>query len=179
MLRRQLEHAIRAACAILGVDSVIIVGSQSVLGTWDEYQLPGRATLTNEADVLAIDDDNDRVMMLADQLDGAAGEMSQFHQTHGFYIDGVDLTTSVLPSGWRERLVAVCTENTNYCTGWCLEPHDLCVAKLIAYREKDREFVDALIAHGLIDPDVVRGRLDDVPAGHEAAVTRARSWVSS
>jgi hypothetical protein len=43
MVRRdQLEHAIRAATQILEQDKVIIIGSQAVLGSWDEGELPAR-----------------------------------------------------------------------------------------------------------------------------------------
>jgi hypothetical protein len=36
-----------------------------------------------------------------------AGEFSPFEQLHGFSINGVDLETSILPAGWRERLGTV------------------------------------------------------------------------
>ena len=45
----------------------------------------------------------------------------------------------------------------------CLEPHDLVLAKLVAGREKDLEFADALIARGLVDPKVLLERVDDLP----------------
>jgi hypothetical protein len=44
--------------------------------------------------------------------------------------------------------------------GWCLDKEDLCVAKLCAFREKDRNFVDALIANGLVDGGDRRPRRD-------------------
>lgn len=73
---------------------------------------------------------------------GVAGEFSSFEELHGFSIDGVDLTTSALPTGWRDRLVIVQNANTaapggepQY-TGWCLDKEDLCVAKLCAFRNK-------------------------------------------
>lgn len=34
----------------------------------------------------------------------------------------------------------------------CLDPHDLCAAKLVRGEDKDIEFVDALVEAGLIDP---------------------------
>jgi hypothetical protein len=40
MRRDQLEHAIRTACQIIGRQEVIVVGSQSILGTFREDQLP-------------------------------------------------------------------------------------------------------------------------------------------
>jgi hypothetical protein len=73
-------------------------------------------------------------------IDGSIGERSMFHETFGYYAHGVDETTAVLPSGWQERLVRVENENTRGSIGWCLEPHDLAVSKLVAAREKDLVF---------------------------------------
>lgn len=135
MRRDQLEHAIRAACQILGHPEVIIVGSQSILGTFREAQLPDEATMSLEIDVLPIADDNAETARLADLVEGVAGEFSPFENLHGFSIDGVDLETSALPAGWRERLVPVRNANTAapggepVFTGWCLDKEDLCVAK--------------------------------------------------
>lgn len=105
MRRDQLEHAIRTACQITGLTEVIIVGSQAILGTYTEDQLPFYATRSVEVDVLPITDDTGEIARLADELEGAAGEFSPFEQLHGFSIDGVDLQTSALPDGWRDRLV--------------------------------------------------------------------------
>lgn len=57
MKRSQLEHAIRAACQIMKHDEVIIVGSQAILGTFTENELPQAATMSTEIDVLPIADD--------------------------------------------------------------------------------------------------------------------------
>lgn len=46
MRRDQLEHAIRTACQIIGTPEVIVVGSQSILGTYREEQLPSAATMS-------------------------------------------------------------------------------------------------------------------------------------
>lgn len=40
MRRDQLEHAIRTACQIIGHPAVIIVGSQAILGSFGEDELP-------------------------------------------------------------------------------------------------------------------------------------------
>jgi hypothetical protein len=45
MRRDQLEHAIRTACQIIRQPEVIVVGSQAILGTYDESQLPAAATI--------------------------------------------------------------------------------------------------------------------------------------
>jgi hypothetical protein len=52
MRREQLEHAIRTACQIIEHPEVIVVGSQAILGAYDESQLPAAAT-TNQRTRLA------------------------------------------------------------------------------------------------------------------------------
>jgi hypothetical protein len=112
MRRDQLEHAIRTACQIIRQPEVIVVGSQAILGTYDESQLPDAATMSIEVDILPIADTNAEAARLADLIEGVAGELSPFEELHGFSIDGVDLQTAVLPDGWRDRLVKVQNANT-------------------------------------------------------------------
>lgn len=185
MRRDQLEHAIRTACQIIERPEVIVVGSQSILGTFDEDQLPVDATMSIEIDILPIADDNDETARLADLIEGVAGEFSTFEELHGFSIDGVDMDTSAFPEGWRDRLVQVQNANTaaptgspRY-TGWCIDKEDLCVAKLCAFREKDQNFVAALLAAGLVDSDVIAERLPTVPDRYRPAVQRALSWIAA
>lgn len=185
MNREQLEHAIRTACQIIGKPEVIVVGSQAILGTYDEGVLPAEATMSRECDILPIADSDEEVARLADVIEGVAGEWSPFEEQHGFSIDGVDLTTVALPDGWRARLVKVQNDNTagpmgqpRY-AGWCLESHDLCAAKLCAGREKDLNFVRALIEAGLVDRVVIGQRLGLVEAEYSAAGQRAVAWLTS
>ncbi len=185
MRRAQLEHAIRTACQIIGRPEVIIVGSQAILGSFDENQLPAEATMSVEVDILPIADDNTQTAQLADLIEGVAGEFSPFEELHGFSIDGVDLQTSALPNGWRQRLVKVSNANTAapggepVFTGWCLDKEDLCVAKLCALREKDQNFVDALLRAGLVDPTTILTRLQTMDTGHRVAAERAAAWLTA
>jgi uncharacterized nucleotidyltransferase DUF6036 len=185
MRRDQLEHAIKTACQIIGRPEVIVVGSQSILGTFGEDELPARATMSAEVDILPIADSNEETEQLADRIEGVAGEFSPFEELHGFRIDGVDLTTSALPEGWRDRLVKVQNANTAALTGelqftgWCLDKEDLCVAKLCALREKDRNFVSELLRAGLVDPVVIATRLATVPERYRLNAERASEWLAS
>ncbi len=185
MRRDQLEHAIRTACQIIHQSEVIVVGSQAILGTYDESQLPAAATMSVEVDILPIADSNDETARLADLIEGVAGEFSPFEELHGFSIDGVDLETALLPNGWRNRLVKVQNANTaapsgGPCfTGWCLDKEDLCVAKLAAFREKDRNFVSALLEAKLVNADLIASRLPTVPGEHIAAIDRALHWLNA
>jgi hypothetical protein len=66
--RPPLEHAIRAASQIIGRPEVIVIGSQAILGTFSEDELPVRATMSGEVDILPIADSNDETMQLADRI---------------------------------------------------------------------------------------------------------------
>lgn len=148
-----LEHVIRAAAAVSGEDDIVIVGSQAVLGSHPDP--PAALLVSIEADVFpryrpdrAID------------VDGAIGEGSLFFDTFGYYAHGVGPETAKAPAGWQDRLVPLRSENTRGATGWCLEPHDLVLAKCVAGRQKDRTFATVAIRHGIVDA----GRLlDGVP----------------
>lgn len=185
MRRDQLEHAIRAACQIIGHPAVVVVGSQSILGSFAEDELPPEATMSIEIDILPLAEDNDEAARLADLIEGVAGEWSPFEEQHGFSIDGVDWETAVLPGGWRDRLVRVQNANTaapagapQY-TGWCLDKEDLCAAKLCAFREKDQNFVAALLNAQLVDAETIAQRLAMVPKQHLPAAERALAWLAA
>ena len=74
-----------------------------------------------------------------------------FHETYGVYAQGVGLSTALLAPGWDERMVPLVDRATGT-TGWCLDVHDLCAAKLLAGRPKDRNFVAAIVGARLVDP---------------------------
>ncbi len=121
---------------------------------------------------------------MADLLEGVAGEFSPFEDTHGFSIDGVDLGTVTLPDDWRDRLVRVQNANTvppsgkPEFTGWCLEKHDLCASKLCAFREKDINFVSALLDAGLVSAGTIAERLRHLPDDKATKADRALPWLN-
>lgn len=148
MNRRQLEHLIRAASTIAEDDEIIIVGSQAILATYPEA--PAELLVSNEADLYPKNRPE-----LADVIDGSIGELSPFHHTFGYYAQGVGEETATLPSGWQQRLVAIHTPATRGATGWCISVPDLVVSKYVAGREKDRSYVRAALAHGLVDAETI------------------------
>jgi hypothetical protein len=152
MTRAELEHIIRAAGSIADAEDVTVIGSQAILGQFPDA--PSELLVSNEADVFP-SQHPDR----ADLIDSTIGEGSPFQKAFGYYAHGVDEATAVLPAGWRDRLVLVSGENTRFVRGWCLEVHDLAIAKYIAGREKDLEFTRALARHGLVRRDVLEERL--------------------
>jgi hypothetical protein len=158
--REQLEHVLRAACSIAESDVALVVGSQAILGSFPDDALPPAAARSIEVDIAFFDDPGE---LRSDLVDGAIGELSTFHETFGYYAQGVGVGTAVLPEGWRDRLVRFATPASAPGSALCLEPHDLVASKLVAYREKDLEFAAALIQAGLVDPAVLHERIDALP----------------
>lgn len=164
MRRRDLEHIIRAAADIADDDEIVVIGSQAILGQYPDA--PAELCVSNEADVHPKNH-----VERWNTIDGAIGEGSTFHDTYGYYAQGVEEGTATLPRGWQERLVVVSNANTRGARGLCLEAHDLVVSKYVAGREKDDRFCRAALKHGLVRADVLLERL--VATDVEAAL-RAR-----
>lgn len=152
MTRLELEHIIRAAASITNTTDIVVIGSQSILGRYPHA--PSELLVSVEADIYPRD-----APELSDLIDGSIGELSPFHETFGYYAQGVSERTAVLPDGWQARLVAICNDNTRGATGWCLEPHDLVIAKLIAGRDKDLRFARDAAARGLVDRESLQERV--------------------
>lgn len=175
MTRDQFEHAVCAAGAVLGVTELLVIGSQAVHGSMTG-PLPIEATRSVEVDVAVRGDADGR---LADLIDGSIGEASMFHDTFGYYAQGVVESTARLPAGWQARLVPFDTPGTRGVTAWCLELHDLWISKAIAGREKDREFCRALVQRGVVMSNVLESRLDAVPALDARVGSVVRGWIAS
>jgi hypothetical protein len=156
MTRDELEHIIAAAARIADDDDIIVIGSQAVLGQFPNA--PAELCVSMEADVWPRNSPERWEL-----IDGAIGELSMFHDTFGYYAQGVGPETAVLPERWEDRLVPVRTAATRGATGWCLEIHDLLISKYVADREKDRTFVRTAIAHGLIRQATLEERLGVTP----------------
>jgi hypothetical protein len=156
MRRAQLEHLIRAAADIADDDEIFVIGSQSVLG--QHPNAPEELCVSNEADVYPKNHPE-----RWDVIDGSIGELSPFHETFGYYAQGVEEGTAILPNDWQRRLFAINNANTRGATGYCLEIHDLVVSKYVAHREKDRRFIRAAIRHRLVERATLEARLRETP----------------
>jgi hypothetical protein len=165
--RQELAHILRAACGIARDNEVLVLGSQAILGAYDDAELPAVATLSREADIAFLNDPERRK---ADDVDGAIGEMSPFHDTHQVYAEGVHIDTAELPDGWRGRLVTWDLRSSDPATPRFIEPHDLVVSKLAVGREKDIAFAASLLDARLVDVSTLLERAGLLPACGERVI---------
>ena len=174
MTREQLAHILRAAACITEDNDILVIGSQSILGSFDEDELPEPVWVSVEADIAFFDGDPQK----PDLVDAMIGEDSQFHQAFGMYGQGVDLSTAVLPAGWRERLVPFWRDDALPSRAMRLDAHDLVISKLVAGREKDYVFAWELMKARLVDAEVLLERaaqLEMVPA----LSRRVSDWIKA
>lgn len=155
MTREQLEHLIRAAAQIVHEDELVILGTQSVLGSWPDAPEEMRVSMVAHMYPR-------RSPERAEMIESSLGENSTFHRTYGYHAFGANRKTTVLPAGWEERFVAVKNENTDGATGFCLDLHDLLLSKLVGgqERQKDIDFVKVAARAGRVDFDVLRERFE-------------------
>ena len=175
MRREDLAHVLRAAARIADDGEILVVGSQAILASFAEDELPEVAWRSVEADLAFFDEAGGQ--RKADKVDGAIGELSQFHETYSYYAQGVDLTTAKLPNGWQERLVVFAPDDASPAHARCLDKHDLVIAKLVAMREKDQAFAIALLDAGLVDVGVLRQRASELDCVPVAVQRRVQEWL--
>lgn len=175
MNREQLQHILRAASAITKQGRFVVVGSQAIIGVLPDP--PGVLGYSAEADIYPLD-----APELSDLIDGSIGEGSPFHETFGYYAQGVGPDTAVLPEGWQYRLNQV-RDPVTLADGLCIDPLDLAASKIVAWREKDRAFLAAMLRQGLINTADLQTRAEKIPQtrldpyvlNHSALVQRIAS----
>jgi hypothetical protein len=164
--RLEFEHVIRAAAAVVN-DEIVVIGSQAVLA--QNPHAPDALLQSAEVDVFPRSDP-----ARADEIDGAIGDGSRFHETYAYYAHGVGPETLVAPAGWEERLVRLelppVRRKDGTVVAWCLEVHDLVLAKLAAGRPHDYEFVEEAIRFGVVDRVMLRLGVDLLPNSHRELV---------
>jgi hypothetical protein len=156
MKRHELEHIVRAAADIADDDEIVVIGSQAILG--EHPDAPAELCVSVEADVYPKNKPE-----RWNVIDGAIGELSPFHETFGYYAQGVEEGTATLPAGWKDRLVLLCNAATRFVKAWCLETHDLVLSKYAAGRDKDRRFIGAAVAARYVDKATLLERLRTMP----------------
>jgi len=156
MKKTEFEEALRLVGNIARDRDFYVLGSQAIHGLVEK---PPAACLSSaEVDVYPRNH-YQAVLLIQNKL----GKTSVFAARRPYYVDGVSPDLATLPDGWIERLVTFKTKNTGGVTGWCLELHDLTLAKLAAGRPKDLRYIRALLRHKLVRPEIIENRLDDMP----------------
>ena len=172
MKRLDLEHVVRAAGAISGAKELVIIGSQSILGSYPDA--PVELLKSQELDLYPKEDPSK-----ADLIDGSIGELSPFHSQFGYYAHGIGPETATLPKNWESRLVRVANPNTSGVVALCLHPLDLALSKLCAGREKDLEYVSEMLRFKLAESEDLFGLCSELPLDARELAQQRLTKISS
>jgi hypothetical protein len=138
--RENLENLIRLCGQLTNEYEFVVIGSQAILGT--DPNPPAVLTASMEADIYPLNNPE-----LADQIDGAYGEGSHFHDLNGYYAEGVGAGTAYLPEGWKARVQRLPLAAFAPSVGYCIGVVDLFLSKTARGDEKDQIFCIALLKH--------------------------------
>jgi hypothetical protein len=172
---KDLEAASRKIADMFETDVVIVVGSQAVLNSWGnkapeemrtsaEIDLyPGNRKAWEEAQKRLAGND-ESYLAAAEHIYGIAGEGQAFDEIHGFYLDGVDDTTSPLPAKWQTRAAYREFPLANGGTVTAVSPsiEDTIASKLVRLAEKDKMFIEAAYRFRPFDIEAMRERMETI-----------------
>ena len=141
-----LDRAVRSISRHFKSDTVIIIGSQSIL--LDHPSAPALLRSSGEIDAYPGNADeweeSHRGFLASEEINALFGIGSNFHGTFGFYIDGVDKNTAKFPPGWEERSVKkIVQDGDKKIQVIAPSLEDLIVSKLHRLDPKDKEFIQA------------------------------------
>lgn len=141
--------------------TILLFGSSSLLASFpDADPVEIGVAVTIDADFFIDPDDKS----VREALDSALGEDNEYHITHGFYGDFVDLRMAGgFPDGWRDRLVPM----PGFQNVFALHPMDMAVSKVVATASSriDKRFGRRAADRGMKDINTLvalirAGRLD-------------------
>jgi hypothetical protein len=168
MLRRpDIDHILRAAAVITDHARFVVVGTGAVIIT--ARHIPAAMMLTAEIDLYA--DGVDDPEPISDLIDATIGHGSMFHRTFHYYGDGVSPDTAIMPADWRTRATEHVVADGG-AVAICPSADDIAVAKLCAWREKDRDWLRVAFQAGIANAKRVAAMLrtdlpDTAPAVEE------------
>ena len=184
--KEDLERAVRALAREFKTDTVFIIGSQAILMSWPDAPQIMRGTPEIDAypgnakrwEIEEANRGDGLPQEASEHIHALFGEGSQFHETHGFYIDGVDELTAKLPRGWHARATVRSFDvDGRRVKAIAPSPDDLIISKLARLDKKDKDFVEAYHRVRVLDIQLIETRIMETdldPAVAQRAVAYVR-----
>lgn len=171
MNREKFAELIRNIAEITGLREVPVVGSQAILGSYSDTELPMAATRSDELDAAIAGHRQAR------SVDNLLGPGSPNYAHARVWVDVVAETTANFPPGWKARRVSFCSKGTGQGIAVCPSPHDLAACKLAVFRIQDREYVSALVKSRIVDLDMLEKRTVSIERLTPARRSEIANWI--
>jgi len=147
----QLQELFDEARKLTNHTEFVVVGSLSILGIVQGKKIPARMLVSIDVDCYTLKDPA-RIFELKQKL----GEGSPFEETHGYYLDPIAPEAVTVPTQWESRLVRV--PLANGIVVFFLDPNDAAVSKYARGERRDREWIRAGLAAGLLSAPIIESR---------------------
>ena len=170
MTREDLRRLFHEARRLVGETDYVVIGSLSALGY--AGRVPPRMATSVDVDAWC-KADPPRIFELAGDL----GQGSPFDARHGYYLDPVSPRLATLPRDWESRLVRI--ELEPGLAAWFLEPHDAALSKYARLEPRDREWIRAGLAGGLLSLAILDARFAATTFLDDAEAARAREGLNA
>lgn len=145
MRRQNIDHILRAAAEATGQKKFVLVGSAAAIVRLKH--VPLNMTYTPEIDIYAPDAED--VELVSEIIDGSIGQLSHFHNAFGYYGDGVSPSTAKMPTDWLARATEYRPVDRPDIVAIVPDQEDVGLAKLVAWREKDRDWLSEAVSSGV------------------------------
>jgi hypothetical protein len=149
---RDLQKLFERAKDLTNHAEFVVVGSNCVLGVPRDRELPRRMTMSNDVDAYTRNDPG-RIFDLEAEL----GQGSPFELENGYYLDPISPSLPTLPDGWESRLFHVKFDSGLVL--YFLDPNDAAVSKYARSEPRDREWLQAGLAAGILSAAVIEYRM--------------------
>ncbi len=177
MRRDKLDHLVRAASTLTGHRRFVLVGSAVILVRCNN--IPGDMLLTPEVDLFVPDVPDSEAV--SDAIEADIGQGSSFHQKYGYYCDGVSAGTAVMPTDWQQRAVPYESSGCPGVTVIVADPEDIALPKIVAWREKDKDWLKSGLRSGIFPLNLMTARLPRMPdtAPGLGEMMRRLAWLAA
>lgn len=161
-----LYHIIRAVKRSTEHSKFLVIGSQAILGHLEnKVSFDYSFTESMDIDIVPVikfkgEVDTQILKRLQEEIFAAQGDASPFFFSFGYYADPCDLGTSHFPQRWEERLKMSIIEEVNV---YFPSIEDIAYAKYVAFREKDKVYIEKLWTSNLIRCEKIKYLLECEP----------------
>jgi hypothetical protein len=163
---KDLHRLFARASALSRETEFVVVGSHCALGVPRDRELPARMTMSIDVDAWTR---NDPARIF--ELQAALGQGSAFELENGYYLDPVSPRLPTLPEGWESRLYKVKFDDG--IVVHFLDPNDAAVSKYARAEPRDREWLQAGLAAGILSAPIIEYRMRETVFADDGERRRA------
>ena len=156
---KKVTHILRSIATITEHKNFVLIGSASVL--MRAKNIPLDMLNTNEIDVYSPDASDEEEF--SDIVEGTIGKGTRFDTTFGYFGDGVSSKTATMPLDWTSRAKAIDNLGIEGVTVTVPDINDIALAKMFAWRDKDKVWLMAGVRALILKPRLMRERLPLMP----------------